>query len=131
MDDEIQTKSVIPLKSWWYEKYDFILSLKIASKIFSAWVTKWKRDWPPPSKMFPSKNYLILGLFSVHLYFLYAIFIVIRAGIDKLLHIMRWSRPEVWFAVRELSWCMSLFGNDHIKAMHRAIECCINTIDRG
>ena len=47
------------------------------------------------------------------------------SGVGKLLHLMRWSRPEVINPVRELTRQMSNPVEDHIKAMHRVMKYCL------
>ena len=54
-----------------------------------------------------------------------------RSGVGKMLHMMRWSRPEVQNAVRELTRQGSAPTKAHIKAMHRAMEYCVGTPNRG
>jgi hypothetical protein len=54
-----------------------------------------------------------------------------RSGVGKLLHMMRWSRPEVLNATRELSRYMSGASMAHVKAMHRTMKYCIGTASRG
>ncbi len=54
-----------------------------------------------------------------------------RSGVGKLLHMMRWSRPEIVNAVRELSRYMSGASPAHVKAMHRTMKYCIGTSERG
>ena len=54
-----------------------------------------------------------------------------QKGVGKLLHMTRWSRPEVQNAVRELSRFGSAPSEAHIKAMHRAMENCKGTPNRG
>jgi hypothetical protein len=45
---------------------------------------------------------------------------------------MRWSRPEIYNAVRELSRCMTTGASDaHMKAMKRVMEYCVEKKDRG
>jgi hypothetical protein len=53
------------------------------------------------------------------------------SGTGKLLHLMKWSRPEIGNAVRELSRFMSGAGTAHVKAMYRVMNYCLNTIERG
>ena len=53
------------------------------------------------------------------------------SGVGKLLHMTRWSRPEIQNAVRELARQGSAPVEAHVKAMHRAMEYCINTPNRG
>ena len=54
-----------------------------------------------------------------------------RSGTGKLLHMMRWSRPEIWNSVRELSRRMSKSSADHLKAMKRVMKYCVSTRDLG
>ena len=54
-----------------------------------------------------------------------------RKGTGKLLHMTRWSRPEVQNAVRELARQGAMPTMAHVKAMHRAMEYCVATPDRG
>ena len=42
---------------------------------------------------------------------------VFRSGVGKLLHMMRWTRPDVLNAVRELSKFMKEATQSHLKAM--------------
>jgi hypothetical protein len=45
---------------------------------------------------------------------------------------MRWSRPETYNAVRELSRFMTIGTSDaHMKAMKQVMEYCVETKDRG
>ena len=53
-----------------------------------------------------------------------------RSGVGKLLHMMRWSRPEIYNSVRDLpKQCKS--PNAHVKAMHRIMNYCKSTPERG
>jgi hypothetical protein len=45
-----------------------------------------------------------------------------RSGVGNLIHILRWSRPESWNAVRDLTRHMSKAVGRHITAMHRAMK---------
>ena len=54
-----------------------------------------------------------------------------RSGVGKMLHMMQWSRPEMWNAVRELSRRMSKCNKAHTKAMLRAMKYCQDTKDQG
>ena len=54
-----------------------------------------------------------------------------RKGVGKLLHMTRWSRPEVQNSVRELARQGSAPCEAHIKAMHRTMEHCKGTPSRG
>ncbi|MGH7955289.1 MAG: reverse transcriptase domain-containing protein [Gloeomargaritales cyanobacterium] len=55
-----------------------------------------------------------------------------RSGVGKLLHMMRWSRPEIMNTVRELSRFMTGgASNAHMKAMKRVMSYCVDTRQRG
>ena len=54
-----------------------------------------------------------------------------RSGTGKLLHMMRWSRPDILNAVRELSKHMKEANFVHYKAMHRVMEYVMRTPKRG
>jgi hypothetical protein len=54
-----------------------------------------------------------------------------RTGVGKLLHLTRWTRPEIMNAVRELSRYTSGALQAHVKAMHRVMGYCIRTPNRG
>jgi hypothetical protein len=54
-----------------------------------------------------------------------------RSGTGKLLHLMKWSRPEILNAVRELSRFMTGASLAHLKAMHRVMKYCVGTPERG
>jgi hypothetical protein len=54
-----------------------------------------------------------------------------RSGIGKLLHMMRWSRPEIWNAVRDGSRHMSNNNKDHNKSMGKVMKYCVDTPKRG
>jgi hypothetical protein len=54
-----------------------------------------------------------------------------RSRVGKLLHMMRWSRPEILNAVQELSRYMPGASMAHIKAMHHTMKYCIGTAERG
>ena len=56
---------------------------------------------------------------------------VYRKGVGKLLHLMRWSRPEIYNAVRETARRMSEPNDAHFKAMLRIMKYCVNTKDHG
>ena len=49
------------------------------------------------------------------------------SGTGKLLHMMRWSRPDILNAVRELSKHMKEENLLHYKAMHRVMEYVMRT----
>ena len=54
-----------------------------------------------------------------------------RKGVGKLLHMMRWTRPDVLNSVRELSMMMSCTMMEHIKAMKRVMKYLVTTAERG
>lgn len=54
-----------------------------------------------------------------------------RSGVGKLLHMMRWSRPEILNAVRECSKFMSGAWEIHTGAMKRIMRYVVNTAARG
>lgn len=54
-----------------------------------------------------------------------------RSGVGKLLHMMRWTRPDVLNAVRELSRFMMEATTDHLEAMKRVMRYCVGTAERG
>jgi Reverse transcriptase (RNA-dependent DNA polymerase)/Zinc knuckle len=54
-----------------------------------------------------------------------------RSGVGKLLYLVRWSRPEAWNAVRELTRFMSKASLAHLKAMYRAMKYMLGTPNRG
>jgi hypothetical protein len=55
-----------------------------------------------------------------------------RSGVGKLLHVMRWSRPDIYNAVLELSRFMTNGASDaHMKSMKRVMEYWVDTEDRG
>ena len=54
-----------------------------------------------------------------------------RSGVGKLLHMMRWSRPDILNRVRELSRYMSGATPKHYKEMLRVMRWCVSTPQRG
>ena len=54
-----------------------------------------------------------------------------RSGTGKLLHMMKWSRPDVRNSVRELSRFMTGATASHLKAMYRVMQYCLGTKERG
>ena len=56
---------------------------------------------------------------------------IYRKGVGKLLHMMRWSRPDTLNSVRELSRFMREGNVKHLKSMHRVMRYCADTADRG
>jgi hypothetical protein len=54
-----------------------------------------------------------------------------RSGVGKLMHMRRWSRPEMANAVRDLSRFNTNGSEEHIAAMHRAMCYAIATPERG
>ena len=53
------------------------------------------------------------------------------SAVGKLLHMMRWSRPEIWNAMEETSRRMSKAAPDHMKTVLRTMKYCVDTKDRG
>ena len=54
------------------------------------------------------------------------------SGVGKLLHIMHWSRPEIYNAVRELSGFMMIGASKyHMLAMEKVMNYCLATRERG
>ena len=54
-----------------------------------------------------------------------------RSGTGKLLHLMKWSRPDVLNSVRELSHFMTGAMAYHLKAMYQAMQYCLATKEKG
>ena len=54
-----------------------------------------------------------------------------RSGVGKLLHMARWSRPEIFNAVRELSRMGGRAAKAHMKNMKRVMKYIIDTPNRG
>jgi hypothetical protein len=54
-----------------------------------------------------------------------------RSGVGKLLHMMKWTRPEIQNAVRELSRYMAGATRAHMNEMYRAMRYCVTTPKRG
>jgi hypothetical protein len=54
-----------------------------------------------------------------------------RKGVGKLLHMTRWTRPDIMNAVRELSRFAGGALMGHMKAMYRVMAYCVNTSKRG
>jgi hypothetical protein len=56
---------------------------------------------------------------------------IYRSGVGKLLHMMKWSRPELLNPVRELSRFMVGGTETHELAMYRTMKYCLATPNRG
>jgi hypothetical protein len=54
-----------------------------------------------------------------------------RSGTGKLLHLMKWSRPDILNSVRELSRFMTGATAYHLKAMNRVMQYCLGTKQKG
>mmetsp|Transcript_25862 Transcript_25862/g.36811 ORF Transcript_25862/g.36811 Transcript_25862/m.36811 type:complete len:102 (+) Transcript_25862:186-491(+) len=54
-----------------------------------------------------------------------------RRAVEKLLHVMRWSRPEVLNPVRETSKFMKDANEYHNKAEHRIMKYFVDTPEHG
>jgi hypothetical protein len=53
------------------------------------------------------------------------------SGVGTLLHMMRWTRPEIMNSVRELSRFAGRALLSHVIAMYRVINYCHNTPEQG
>ena len=56
---------------------------------------------------------------------------IYRKGVGKLLHLMRWSRPDILNATREVSRYMSEAIHAHFDALYRLMDYCVDTKNRG
>ena len=54
-----------------------------------------------------------------------------RKGVGKLLQMMRWSRPDILNATREVSRLMGEANPAHYQAMMRLLKYCVSTAERG
>ena len=54
-----------------------------------------------------------------------------RYGTGKLLHLMKWLRPDVLNSVRELSCFMMGATASHLKAMYHVMQYCVGTKEWG
>jgi Reverse transcriptase (RNA-dependent DNA polymerase) len=54
-----------------------------------------------------------------------------RSGVGKLIHLTKWSRPDILNAVRELARYMGSCNSDHLEAMRRCMSYLLNTEKRG
>jgi hypothetical protein len=54
-----------------------------------------------------------------------------RLGVGKLLHMIKWTQPEILNAVQELSQFMVYTSLANLKEMYRAMKYCIGTPNRG
>ena len=54
-----------------------------------------------------------------------------RSGVGKMLHMMKWSRPEILNRVRELSRFASGATPEHMKALYRVMQYCRGSPTRG
>ena len=54
-----------------------------------------------------------------------------RSGTGKLLHLMKWLRPNVLNSVRELSCFMTGAMASHLKAMYQVMQYCVGMKERG
>jgi hypothetical protein len=54
-----------------------------------------------------------------------------RKAVGKLLHVMRWSRPDILNATRETSRFMGGAVEAHNKALYRIMKYCVDTPERG
>ncbi|KAL7573927.1 hypothetical protein ACA910_001939 [Epithemia clementina (nom. ined.)] len=56
---------------------------------------------------------------------------IFRSGVGKLLHLMKWSRPDILNSVRELSRFMKVARLQHLRTMLRCMKYCSDTAKRG
>ena len=54
-----------------------------------------------------------------------------RSGVSKLLFLMKWSWPDVLNSIRDLSQFMSCARPSHVVAMHRVMQYCLCSKDKG
>ena len=54
-----------------------------------------------------------------------------RSGVGMLIHLMQWSRPEISHATRDCARHMQSAGVVHVDAMHRIMQYCRDTPNRG
>jgi hypothetical protein len=54
-----------------------------------------------------------------------------RSGVGKLMHLKRWSRPDMANAVRDLARHYTNGTEEHVDAMHRAMRYAVATPERG
>ena len=54
-----------------------------------------------------------------------------RSGVGKLLHLVKWSRPEIKNVIRDLSRFMTGAATKHVKAMMRAVNHVVSAKTRG
>ena len=54
-----------------------------------------------------------------------------RSGVGKLLHMMRWLRPDILDASHELAKCMSKSDDKHMADMKQVMSYCLATPNRG
>ena len=54
-----------------------------------------------------------------------------RTGTGKLLHVTRWSRPDIWNATRELTRAVKDPSRIHYLAMLKCMKYCVRTKSRG
>ena len=54
-----------------------------------------------------------------------------RSGVGKLMHMMQYSRPEIYNSVRDLARHMTKAGEEHFVAMLRVMKYCVCTANRG
>ena len=54
-----------------------------------------------------------------------------RTAVGKLLHVCRWSRPEIWNAIRELTRAVQKPGGRHMESAKKVMKYCVDTPKRG
>jgi hypothetical protein len=56
---------------------------------------------------------------------------IFRKGVGKLIHLQKWSRPDIINAARDLARFMGCPTKTHMKALDRAMSYIVQTPDRG
>ncbi len=54
-----------------------------------------------------------------------------RSGVGKLMHMMQYSRPEIYNSVRDLASHMTKAGEEYFEAMLCVMKYCAGTADCG
>ena len=54
-----------------------------------------------------------------------------ETGMGKLMHMMRWLRPNIYNVTHNYARHMTLAGKIHYNAMICAMDYCVTTVERG
>ena len=54
-----------------------------------------------------------------------------RSDVGKMLHMMRWSKPDIYNATRDCSRHMQVGSDEHYEAMQRTMKHCVGDPDEG